>query len=572
MNQSPTSILSRPRSSHDYFSIEKQSPEVPLVTEQNQLPEGWQRQGRLLSKTHLALFLLSPILGWVYVLVLLYRQLRYGILLTPQTLYLSKTHLQGDRPHTVMTLILFFVVSPSAVFLLIVYYVDPFSNDPNASFINYDASNDLIIFHQYAPIATMLVVYVWLGVMIWRYSLSTEKNIILGDAAKRLEKYQIHTIKMYDGQGVITKRYDTAADLYEYLYVRFSQKSLYVTLALATVLTAVKVTAVKWLDFVPSASLWWVSLVYWIGIFLIFDMICVMVIVRYDNLRRSLVHFNSLTSKSIKGNRFIPYLNISERLMAHEKESLEHAAVTLTAFRLDSFADQASVLKGAFSPPRESPSDNFESWFRIREELVFEIAHPGTLMHSTFQPTNAVIYLSLFISLVYVIFRVFLIQSPVGPVAFSQILVLGTTALYAVAMFTITSRIQRLFKHQAEAIAGLELEISKCVFDLERCLQKDPTATSSKLNELRSFYRLIQAANQYLQAVPAQPKVLGFGTSQWIWVGLFTLGISLNALFVIASINGNQDQPTAVYHLPNNTTGLGNGTNHTGSLPGFCDW
>jgi len=223
--------------------------------------------------------------------------------------------------------------------------------------------------------------------------------------------------------------------------------------------------------------------------------------------------------------------------------------------------------RGPEQQAASSPSDNFEAWLRIREELVFEIAHPGTLMHTMFQPTCGVIYVGLSVSLVYVIFRIFMDQAEIGVIAFSQIFQLATSGIYAVAIFTITHRIQRLINYQAEGIAGLELEISKSLFDVERSLQDSTQArTSSMLNELRSFYRLVQVANNYLQAAPAQPKVLGFNITQWIWVGLFTAGILLNALFVIASFN---EEPTAGSITGNNT---GTGYNRTASVPGFCNY
>ena len=159
-------------------------------------------------------------------------------------------------------------------------------------------------------------------------------------------------------------------------------------------------------------------------------------------------------------------------------------------------------------------------------------------MHSLFLPTCTIVMLGLFVSVSYVVLRIFLMGSNVGAVAFSQIFVLVTTLVFTIAIFFVANNIQDYFFQHEQSISGLEFEISQMIFNVERA----SGIRSEKLDQLKAFYRLAHVANTFMHSAPARPRVMGLVLSSWLWVWLFVGVITLNALFVIASVEDPSKQ------------------------------
>ena len=344
---------------------------------------------------------------------------------------------------------------------------------------------------------------------------------IEGPEGQRLDVFKIHPIRVRDGEGKVVKTYESAKDLYDYIQCGRRGYSVILLVMIATVAQAFLVKIVQ-----PSLDepLWWVSLWFSTGIFFVFDFICVGVIMRYDNHRLILKRFNSLTAKTFekKGDLQVPYLNISERMsgVAMTNDSMP------TVFSMEAIQPDVEVR------------DNFEAWLRLREVLVTEVSSPSALMHSLFLPTCTIVMLGLFVSVSYVVLRIFLMGSNVGAVAFSQIFVLVTTLVFTIAIFFVANNIQDYFFQHEQSISGLEFEISQMIFNVERA----SGIRSEKLDQLKAFYRLAHVANTFMHSAPARPRVMGLVLSSWLWVWLFVGVITLNALFVIASVEDPSKQ------------------------------
>jgi hypothetical protein len=490
--------------------------------------------------THVALFLLSPFLGWIYAPLML-----AGYVTGMGFSEVSSYHLGKDRLYGAVVLIVFFAIAPLAV----VFVLLDWSSDP---------SEVVQAFHRYAPLGTMLVVLVWMAMMLWRYRVLTESRHT-ANIRQRLSTYKIHPIRIRGPNNVVTT-YENASDLYN--YIQCETRHMW-TLFLVIIATTAQAVLVKSLD-TDYNVMWWLSLIFWIGIFFVFDSVCVGVIMRYDNTRIVLEKFNTLTTKSSEKEKKsdevvpsqVPYLNISERLAPSRnmEKDLGDVASALTMMGPGSLG--ATTTSGGVVP-----CDNFEAWLRLREALVLEISQPETVMQTLFLPTCLLVMLGLFVSITYVVLRIFLMNTGIGSVAYSQIFVLVTTSVFTFAIFTVANKIQKLFDYQMRSIAGLEFEISKLITQVERNaladIVPDPKNTN-KLEELKAFYRLVFAANTYLHSCPARPVVLGLAMRSWVWVGLFIGVVTLNALFVVASI---EDPNRASYKKS---------ANGTATLPSVC--
>eukprot|EP00759_Apiculatamorpha_spiralis_P031956 PhF_6_TR33639/c0_g1_i1/m.49174 len=492
---------------------------------------------KLSKHTLLFLFLCSPLLGWLYFLLTLVglalmrkRFAKYGF---GATLF----SIHEDTIAAVASFTVYFMIAPFPVMFLFFGWEET------------GHGGTMQLYHKYGPAGSLLVVSIYLGVLIHRFQHSTETK---EPPQKRLEKYLITPIT---AKGVT---YQNAADLYGRFLVPGPRHRW--TLFLAMIVTIGQAVLVKSMDKDTYSFLWWSSLFYWTGIFFVFDTVCIAVIMRYDTLRVMLNRFNRLTDKN---DLRAPYLDLNERVI----DNTETFDVTTTT-NFD--------IRNSDSQPGKNSKDNFEAWIQIRESLVSEITTPDATTAAVFVPTCGIVLFGLAGSILYVIIRVVLQNYHIQGIATSMIFVLFTTTLATASIFTIAGRIGGLFAKHHESIAKLEFDVAEAIAVREKQWLDDartmhqlqssggsgtysPTnasVTSSttiphsplfsttlqmakppQIQTLRHFQRLVIAARMYIWARSGRPRILGFRMQQWVWIGLFSLGISLNGLFVVASVN-----------------------------------
>jgi len=522
---------------------------------------------------HQVFLLLSPILGWLYIPGMLWAYFRgYG------TARVLSERGRIDPLYVIVTFTMFYLVAPLPILLNILL-------ETSISTISTATEEDqrTEFFTKYGTLGSMFCMLLWLCNLIWRYRSPLEGPECLWQQQSnykprmRLDKIHIYPIRhnLPDGKGYHYLR--TAGDLYDYLVVEMRHRW---TILLVTVCTIFNAVFIKRNDTDTWSLVWWASLVYWMGFFFVFDSVCIGVIMRFDSVRVILTRFNQLTNKKTQDPNSV-YLNISERLdpnlislpdVHHERnhsppgtERRTHIPMEKMEQMFEATARTPLQPLGTKLPDYTEPSsvmgtnvlqDNFEAWLRLRETLVNEMARPDALFYSMFLPTCRVCLGGLFLSLIYVAVEVIVPKDSAREVFDNLIYqVVGTTAIFTIAIFYIASRLGILCKDQTRSIIDLEFFIQSKIEFIER-----QDTTSRQLAELKSFYRLVRAARKFLQASTksTQPRVVGLNLDEWQWVGVIGLVIALNGLFVLASLM----DPKRSQYLNQNKTNA--------TLPDFC--
>eukprot|EP00760_Papus_ankaliazontas_P028340 PhM_4_TR3648/c0_g1_i1/m.80350 len=294
-------------------------------------------------------------------------------------------------------------------------------------------------------------------------------------------------------------------------------------------------------------------------------------------------------------NNKVPYINISERCFvaaSSPRASPPHGRMTPGAAGIpttttlqypppSSMLFTSTIASGGLAATATSStsttpaSDNFEAWLRLRQALVLVItrdvpdAHGGGLLfRAVFLPTCFSAFAIVASFLWYTMFRLVFQRAIYGEVATAVTYMLGANILLSAFLFYISWRIQALFNMHVRSLGKLEFAISSRLMKVVEkkssehrfALMREGTANSNNsqqgdeqphnqnaqkssttsfyrgdaTEELLCFFKLVSAANTYLQCCPVTVKLCGLSLPAWRWLGLFVLALALNALFILA--------------------------------------